>query len=139
MGIFRRALAAVLILAAAVGLCGCGGGLTKDDAHTTVSRFFTELTDGDADGAIALMYPGLEVQSASFKNYILEVERTAGITFTDGRSNMRVGISEDLGDGDYRVGGEVNIGDVRVGFEVVVRKDDGGIGIFSVMIADVRF
>lgn len=139
MRALRIVLAAAVVLATVVGACGCGGGLTKDDAHSTVSRFFTELTDGDTDGAIALMYPGLEVQSASFKNYILEVEREAGILFTDGRSNMRVGISEDLGDGDYRVGGEVNIGEVRVEFEAVVRKDGGGVGVFAIMIAGIRF
>lgn len=121
------------------GLFGCGGRDAKEEAHTTVSAFFTRLTEGNVDGALALTYPALGVQSASFKNYITEVERECGITFTDGRSNMRVGVSEDIGDGDYLVGGEINIGEVRISFEMVVRSDGGGAGIFSMLIGEVRF
>ena len=138
--IFGKAILAAAVMATVCGLIvGCGGALGKDEAHGTVSRFFGELCDGDADGAVALMYPGLGVESAAFKNYVLRVEKECGISFTDGRSNMRVGVSESIGNDRYKVGGEVNIGEVRISFSAVVIKDGGGMGIFSIDIGGVRF
>ena len=137
--IFEVIISAVLCAAVCLSLVGCGGGIEKEEAHSTVSQFFSELVADDAEGAIALTYPALGVESAAFKNYILEVEEECGIKFTDGRSNMRVGTSEHIGGDEYAVGGHINIGDVRISFELTVKSDGGGTGIYRIDIGGIKF
>ncbi len=140
MNLRTRFFALILLFACIFSFASCGKGLSVKDAKADAARFFSDLENGDYEGAAARMHPSRKIGAEA-----LEARMTAiGIDPAVGIERIRYS-SVSASYYDTEVGGssvelEMQVlfegASAEIEFELTFVKNDAGYGIYELEIDD---
>ena len=134
----KRLCSLLLCVALLLGLTGCSGGISGEEAKAHITDFFAAVSAGDFARAEELLHPDRPADLAAYFDRIeqgLNVDFQSGVTvekYTNFRSAM---YDSSVGGSLYELDMKLTVGQTTLTATIEVVRNDGGFGVYNLDIS----